>query len=239
MERLSGQVAIITGASSGLGYATAIAMAREGAKIVATARRADRLRMLVREIREFGGEAISLSDDASLEETANRIASMARERFGKIDILINNAGIGNYKTILDTTAAEYDEMMASNVRSGFVFTRAVVPGMIQQESGQIIFVSSVAGLTGSAKESVYAATKFAQVGMAQSLDAELRPYGIKVCAFCPGGMKTEFAIGYGRTDESVAKSTYMHPSEVAEALVNICALPHNVRVPQVVVRHMG
>ena len=239
MKRLDGQVAIITGASAGLGRAAAVAFAREGAKVVVTARRADRLRALVQEIAAFGGEATSFAEDAALEETANSVFRLAKEKFGRVDILINNAGIGNYKLIADTTVAEYDEMMAANVRSGFVFTRAVVAEMIAQRSGQIVFVSSVAGLTGAAKESVYAATKFAQVGMAQSLDAELRPHGIKVTAFCPGGMKTEFAIGHGRTDESVAQSRYMEASEVADALVNLCALPANVRVPQMVVRHMG
>ncbi|MBS1814441.1 MAG: SDR family oxidoreductase [Acidobacteria bacterium] len=239
MKRLEGQVAIITGASAGLGRATAVAFAREGAKVVVTARRAERLDALVREIESFGGEAVGFAGDAALEETADRVFKLAKEKFGRVDILINNAGIGNYKLITDMSVAEFDEVMAANVRSGFVFTRAVVAEMIAQKSGQIVFVSSVAGLAGAAKESVYAATKFAQVGMAQSLDAELRPHGIKVCAFCPGGMKTEFAIGHGRTHELVAQSRYMEAAEVAEALVHLCALPANVRVPQVVVRHMG
>ena len=111
--------------------------------------------------------------------------------------------------------------------------------MISQASGDILFVSSIAGLQGAAGESIYSATKFAQVGFAQSLDAELRRHGIRVTAFCPGGIKTEFALGRGRTLEQVQISDMMDPTELSETLVFICSLPRNLRVPQVVVRHMG
>jgi 3-oxoacyl-[acyl-carrier protein] reductase len=152
---------------------------------------------------------------------------------------VNNAGLGNYKNLVDTSVAEYDELMNSNVRSGFVFSRHAVPVMLEQKSGQILFISSVAGLQGAAGESVYSASKFAQIGFAQSLDAELRKHGIKVGTICPGGVKSEFAVGRGRTPEGVQSSRMMNPAEVADAIVFACLQPANVRIPQMIVRHMG
>ncbi len=236
---LEGKVAIVTGASSGLGAATARLFAREGAKVLLTARRTDHLLRLVEEIESEGGKAVSLPGDAAKEATAQAVTAMAVERFGRVDVLINNAGQGNYKPLVETSASDFDELVNANLRSGFVFTRAVVPGMIAQGNGTVVFISSVAGLAGAANESVYSATKFAQVGFAQALDAELRRHGIKVEVICPGGIKTEFAIGRGREAESIAKSTMMDPAEVAQAVLFACTLPPNLRVPAMTVRHMG
>jgi len=235
----TGRVVVVTGASSGLGAASARAFARRGDAVVLTARRAERLEALVGEIVAEGGKAAWFAGDASDEVTAEAVVKLAMEQFGRVDVLVNNAGQGSYQSLMDTSAVQYDEMMAANVRSGFVFARAVVPGMIAQGSGVILFVSSIAGLAGAANEAVYCASKFAQVGMAQALDAELRSKGIKVEVICPGGMKTEFAVGHGRTEESVAESRMMDPAEVAETVLFACSLPPNVRVPSMVVRHMG
>jgi short-subunit dehydrogenase len=177
---------------------TAQALAREGAHLVLTARREDRLREMLREVEKLGGQAAYVAGDAREEQTARRCAEEeAMKKFGRIDILVNNAGVGNYKTLVDTSAEEYDEMMDANVRSTFLFSRHVVPVMIEQQSGLVLMVSSMAGVYGFAGEATYCATKFAQVGFAQGLDQELRPYGIKVGTICPGGVETEFAIGKG------------------------------------------
>jgi NADP-dependent 3-hydroxy acid dehydrogenase YdfG len=111
--------------------------------------------------------------------------------------------------------------------------------MIEQKSGIILFISSVAGLQGAPGESVYCATKFAQSGFAQSLDAELRKHNIKVGTIFPGGVKTEFAVGHGRTEESIRDSKMMDPTEVADAIVFACLQPPNIRIPQMTIRHMG
>jgi short-subunit dehydrogenase len=102
--------------------------------------------------------------------------------------------VGNYKNLVNTSAEEYDDMMDTNVRSTFLFTRHTVPVMLQQKQGSILMISSMAGVYGFGGEAVYCATKFAQVGFAQALDRELRPNGIKVGVICPGGVKTEFAL---------------------------------------------
>ena len=199
--KLAGKTALITGASSGIGRASALALAQAGAQLVVTARRQDRLDELLRAVQQAGSRAVSIVGDATLEETAQRCVAAALQSFGRLDILVNNVGIGNYKPLLETSAAEYDEMMAANVRSTFLFTRHAVPVMVNQASGTILMISSMAGKYGFAGEAVYCASKFAQVGFAQALDKELRPHGIKVGVICPGGVKTEFALGKGRTPE--------------------------------------
>lgn len=236
---LTDRTVLITGASSGIGWAAAFAFAQQGANIVVTARREQRLQDLTGHLNRAGARALYVAGDAAEEATAKACVDLAVERFGHLDILINNAGLGNYKNLIDTSAAEYDELMNSNVRSGFVFSRYAVPVMLQQKSGQILFISSVAGLQGAAGESVYSATKFAQIGFAQSLDAELRKHGIKVGTICPGGVKSEFAVGRGRTEGGVQSSRMMDPREVADAIVFACMQPANVRIPQMIVRHMG
>jgi NADP-dependent 3-hydroxy acid dehydrogenase YdfG len=236
---LAGKVAIITGASSGVGWEAAKIFAAEGVKVVAVARREVRLQQLCDEIEHSGKEAAYVAGDAALEQTAERAVSMAQQRFGGLDIVVCNAGLGNYKALVESSPDEYDELMNANMRSSFVFARYSAPHMIAQKSGTLLFVSSVAGLNGAANESVYCATKFAQVGFAQALDAELRPLGIKVGVLCPGGIKTEFALGKGRTETSVANSHMMEASEVASAVLFACAQPPNVRVLQMTVRNVG
>ena len=238
-QSLQGKTVLITGASSGIGRAAAVSFAAAGANLVLTARRADRLEEICAGLTAAGSGAVYFAGDARDEETAISAVKLAVERFGQLDVLINNAGLGNYKDLVDTTPAEYDELMDVNMRSGFVFSRHAVPGMIAQKSGTILFISSVAGLQGSPGEAVYCATKFAQIGFAQALDQELRRHGIKVGTICPGGVKTEFAVGRGRTEEGVRGSRMMEPSEVADAIVWACQQPANARILQMTIRHMG
>ena len=236
---LAGKTAIVTGASAGIGWATALALAVKGANVLVTARREQRLRELCDLIDAAGGKAVFLAGDAAEEATAQKCVALAVRQFGRLDILINNAGAGNYKNLVDTSAEEYDALMDSNMKSSFLFTRHAAPVMIGQKGGEILFISSVAGLQGYAGEAVYCASKFAQIGFAQALDAELRKHGIKVGTICPGGVKTEFALGKGRTEEGVKNSYMMEAHEVADAIVFACMQPRNARILQMTVRHMG
>lgn len=236
---LAGKTAIITGASAGVGWATALAFAAKGANLVVTARREQRLRELCDRVGELGGRAVYFAGDAAVEATAQGCVALALKQFGRLDVLINNAGAGNYKNLVETSAAEYDDLMNANMKSSFLFARYAAPVMIEQKSGEILFISSVAGLQGYAGEAVYCASKFAQVGFAQALDAELRKHGIKVGTICPGGVKTEFAVGKGRTEEFVRNSYMMEAHEVADAIVFACTQPRNARILQMTIRHMG
>jgi 3-oxoacyl-[acyl-carrier protein] reductase len=236
--KLSGKTALITGASAGIGWASALALAEEGANLVLTARRQERLDELEEAVEKAGSKAVSLMGDATEEETARRAVDLAITTFDSLDILINNVGIGNYKDLIDTSVEDYDEMMDSNMRSTFLFTRHAVPVMIKQGSGTILMISSMAGLYGFGGEAVYCATKFAQVGFAQALDKELRPHGIKVGAICPGGVKTEFALGKGRTEESVAASGMLDPQDVAGVVLMACTQSPRSRIIEVQMRTM-
>jgi len=237
--RLQNKVAIITGASAGIGQACARALMREGASLVLTARRRPRLEQLVAEAKQVGSKAVFVLGDAREEETARRTVEQAMQTFGRIDILVNNAGMGNYKNLVDTSADEYAEMMDSNMRSTFLFTRHAVPVMIKQHSGLVLMISSMAGVYGFAGEAAYCATKFAQVGFAQGLDKELRPHGIKVGTINPGGVKTEFAIGKGRTEAGVAESGMLEAEDVAQAVLFACMQPPGSRIIQIQMRTMA
>jgi len=232
---LAGRTALVTGASSGVGRATALAFAREGIRVVVTARRADKLDSLVREIAGLDGKTVAVPGDAAEPSTAEAAVAKCIHVFGRLDFLINNAGQGAYKQLIDTSVDEYDALMAANMRSSFIFSREAAPYLIAQRSGTMVFISSAAGLRGTKNEAVYSATKFAQVGFVSALDDELRRFGIKVCILCPGGIKTEFAVGRGRTEEGVRASTMMESTDVAEA----CAQRANVRVLQTTIRNMG
>lgn len=238
-KRLSGKVALITGASAGIGQACARVLAAEGANLVLTARRRERLDSLATQAKGMGVEAIVVTGDARDEENARQSCAAANDKFGRLDILINNTGVGNYKNLVDTSAEEYDEMMDTNVRSTFLFTRHAVPLMISQGSGIILMISSMAGVYGFGGEAVYCMTKFAQVGFAQALDKELRPSGIKVGAICPGGVKTEFALGKGRTEQSVAQSDMLDPEDVASAVLLACTQSAKSRIIQIQMRTMA
>ena len=238
-QKLAGSVCMITGASAGIGRASALALANEGAYLVLTARRQHRLDDLVETIHSTGGRAVAVVGDAREEETAIRAMTVAQEHFGTLNILINNVGVGNYKPLTATSVQDYDEMMDSNVRSTFLFTRHAAPLMIKQQSGTILIISSMAGIYGFAGEAVYCATKFAQVGFAQALDKELHPYGIKVGVICPGGVKTEFALGKGRTEESVAQSGMLDPEDVAGAVLLACTQSPHSRIIEIQMRPMS
>ncbi len=236
--KLSGQVAMITGASSGIVRAIARAFLGEGADLVVVARREERLAELAAEAEALGRACVVVTGDAREEETAIRALQAALERLGRLDILVNNAGMGIYKRLEETSLADYDQMMDTNMRSTFVFTRQVVPALLRRGSGMIINVSSMAGVMGFPGEAVYCATKFAQVGFTQALDRELRPKGIKVGVLCPGGVKTEFAIGTGRTEESVAESGMLEAEDVAAAALLMATQRAGARIMEIRMRPM-
>jgi NADP-dependent 3-hydroxy acid dehydrogenase YdfG len=237
--KLTGKVAIVTGASAGIGRECARSLAAEGAQLVLTARRQERLEELADEIKASSTRALIVAGDARDEETARRTVQTAMEATGRVDILINNAGMGIYKDLAETTADEYDLLMDTNVRSTFLFTRHAVPVMLAQGEGTILMLSSMAGIYGFPGEAVYCATKFAQVGFAQALDKELRGHGIKVGVICPGGVKTEFAIGQGRTEEGVAQSAMLEPKDVAAAVLLACTQSPGSRIIEIQMRTMA
>lgn len=238
MGKLDGKVAVVTGASAGIGLAVARRFAQEGADVTVVARRGERLEAFAEEVRAAGRRCVVITGDVREEETARQAVQATLDTLGKIDILVNNAGIGIYGNLVETSVDDFDAMMDTNMRSTFLFTRHSAPSMIERGSGSIINVSSMAGVMGFPGEAAYCATKFAQVGFTQALDRELRPRGIKVGVVCPGGVKTEFAIGSGRTEEGVAASGMLDADEVAEAVLLMATQPAGARIVEIRMRPM-
>lgn len=219
MQDIKGQTAVITGASRGIGRAAAVALAKVGVNIAATARNAEQLADLVTECEGYGVRAKGYPADATDAAAVEGVKTAVLADFDKVDILVNNAGVARYAMLWETSVEDYDWMMNTNMRSTFLFSRAFVPGMVDQKSGTVIFVSSQAGVNGFPNEAVYCATKHAQVGFAHALDGEVRPHGIKVSIIAPGGVRTTFAFGKGRTEEMPALEGMSEAETVADAIV--------------------
>jgi 3-oxoacyl-[acyl-carrier protein] reductase len=226
MRDLNGQVVAITGASAGIGAASARALVGKGAKVVLGARRVGRLDEMVAEL---GGSAVAVEMDVRDADASKRLVAAAIEKFGKIDALVANAGIGAYGGIMDLTDEKLAEMMDINVAGTVWPIRAAVPHFLEQGEGDIVIVSSVAGIRGAGDEAVYAATKFAQVGLAGGLDRELREKNIRVSTICPGGTATEFAMGAGRTPGMPGLDNMMRPENIADAIVTVLSQPKSMR----------
>jgi len=226
MRDISGTVVAITGASAGIGAASARALAAEGALLVLGARRTERLEELATEL----GENVAVVEmDVRNPGDSTRLVETAYTRFGRLDALVANAGIGAYGGIMDLTDDQLGEMIDTNVAGTVWPIKAAVPGFIKAGGGDIVIVASVAGLRGAADEAVYAATKFAQVGLAGALDRELREHGIRVTTLSPGGTATEFAMGAGRTPDMPGLAEMMRPEDVASAVVTVLKQPRTMR----------
>ena len=230
---LSGQVALVTGASKGIGRATAVILAKSGANIIAVARTKAKLDDLAVEITNFGSKCVVVQGDVAQEDVAKTAVELAMKEFGRLDILVNNAGIGSYADFESYDAVAYDEIMATNMRSTFLFTKHAVPVMRMQKRGLIIQISSQAGLRGFPQEAIYCASKHAQVGFTNALRLELQPFGIEVAVICPAGVKTDFAIGKGRTPEFVARSGFLQAEDVATAVKLMAVQSPGSRVTQI------
>jgi 3-oxoacyl-[acyl-carrier protein] reductase len=226
MQSLEGQVVAITGASAGIGAATARALAAEGALVALGARRVERLDALVDEL---GGNALAVDLDVRDPASSRRMIDATLARFGRLDALVANAGIGAYGGIMDLDDETLATMMDTNFAGTVWPIRAAVPHFLASGTGDIVIVASVAGLRGNGDEAVYAATKFAQVGLAGGLDRELRAKNIRVSTICPGGTATEFAMGAGRTPDMPGLADMLRPEDVAAAVVTVLEQPKSMR----------
>ena len=238
-ELLRDKVAVVTGASRGIGEATALTLAQAGANVVVAARSADELAGLAERVERMGVGALAVPADVSQEADVARLRAAALERFGAVDILVNNAGVGKYGPLSSLTAADYDWMMNTNMRSSFLCTAAFLPDMLARRQGWLVFIASVAGLKGLPNESVYCATKFAQMGFAQALDYETREHGVKVSVIAPGGVGTHFAFGTGRTPGDPALDAMLDAEDVAEAVLFAVTQPAKARVFLIGMRPMA
>lgn len=222
---LAGTVVAVTGATSGIGRAVARELVARGARVSITGRRQGRLDDLVIEL---GHEHVmGIAGDVRDPQVSRELIDRTVEHFGRLDSLVVCAGIGAYGGILDGTDDELTAMIETNFTGTVWNVRAAVPHM--DGGGDIVIVASVAGLRGGANEAVYAATKFAQVGLAGAIDRELRSSGIRVSAVCPAAVSTEFAIGHGRTEGDAWLDDVLRPEDVADAVVTVLEQPRRMR----------
>jgi 3-oxoacyl-[acyl-carrier protein] reductase len=221
MTSLEGKVALITGASRGIGAAVARALAAEGVRLALASRSGDDLGL---------DGAVARPCDVRRPDDLEALAAEAVERFGGIDILVANAGVGAYGPFLDLPADQLEEMIDVNVKGTLYAVRAALPHLLESDAADFVTLASEAGRRGLPLEAVYCASKFAQVGFTRALDHELREQGVRCSNVCPGGVATDFAMGRGRTPDMPALAGMMTPEDVAEVVLFVITRPRNHRI---------
>lgn len=228
--KLKGKSAIITGAGRGIGRAIAIALANEGVNVGLLARSEDHLQEVVKETEAQGVKAVfATADISSNEEVTKAIHSLTSE-LGTVDILINNAGIAKFGKFMDLEVEEWEKIIQVNLMGVYYVTRAVLPGMIEQQSGDIINISSSAGQKGAPITSAYSASKFGVMGITESLAMEVRKHNIRVSALTPSTVATDLAIDNDLTDGNPDK--VMQPEDIAEFIVSQLKLNKRIFVKE-------
>ena len=230
---LLGRAAIVTGAGRGIGRSIALALARNGAFVSLASRTEADLRTVQSEIEAFGGRAISLPTDVSREAEVIALVRKTVERFGRLDILVNNAGIGIFGPLIETTAEQWDRLMAVNARGPFLLCREAIPYLRRQRQAFIVNITSVLGVKGYVNQAAYSASKHAVMGMSKALAKEVQEDGIRVHAICPGGVDTQM-VRQARPD--LAPSALMQPQEIADIVLFLVTRQGNAVVDQVLVR---
>lgn len=240
-ENIAGKVIVITGASSGMGAAAARHLAAKGASVVLAARRADRIDTLVAEIAGSGGKAIAVATDVTKLDDMQRLAQTAVRTFGRIDVLVNNAGLMPLSPLERLKVDEWNQMIDVNLRGVLHGIAAALPYMKEQKSGQIIITASVAAYKVFPGSAVYSATKFAVRGLSEGLRQEVKPYNIRTTLISPGAVTTELLDHISEQDVRSANQDYVGKVGIpAESFARMVAFavsqPEDVDVNEIVFR---
>lgn len=241
-SNLEGKIALVTGASSGIGEATAIALARAGASVVVSARRAERLQALLQRIEQMGGRALAMPADMTVEAEVIQVVEDTVARLGRIDILINSAGIMQAGGIENCDLDEYRQVFDINLFATLYCCKAAVPHMLDQGGGDIVNISSLAGRKGGPMTNAYSASKHAVNSMTDAMRQELGDRNIRVSILMPGATTTE--VGDHISDpnwrkaiqEHVSKEGAVLPAEIGETVVFMLSLPRRVNISEIAVR---
>ena len=224
MSILDGRVAVVTGASSGIGEACALTFVEKGAKVVLAARRAERLQSLVGRIEDMGGEALAVATDVTDEAAVENLFSSATDRFGTVDVLINNAGIADSTAIENTPLDLWMKVIQTNLTSAFLCSRAAFRIMQPQKRGRIINIGSISARVPRAESPAYTASKWGLDGLTRSLAVDGRDNNIAVSIFHPGIVATEIAPGAVKLPEDLSAD----PKDIAEVIVHMCDIPDHL-----------
>jgi NADP-dependent 3-hydroxy acid dehydrogenase YdfG len=229
MNSLEGKVALVTGASRGIGRSVAKALSAEGVSLGLASRSGDDLGL---------PNVVSLPCDVRHQHEVQAIVDATIERFGRLDILVPNAGVAAGGPFLDISSDHLEEMIDVNLKGSIYAVRCALPHLIDAGESDIVAVASVSGLRGQPFEAIYAASKFGQIGMMRSLDHELRQKGVRCTSVCPGAVATDLAMGdgRGRTPGMPELATMMTPEDVAEIILFVLTRPRNHRILEVATR---
>ena len=240
-DNITGKTIVITGASSGMGAAAGHHLAEKGAHVVLAARRTDRIDALAAEITRAGGKAIAVATDVTRREDLQRLVDTASDTYGRIDVMINNAGVMPLSPLERLKVDEWDRMIDVNLKGVLYGVAAALPPMIAQKSGHIINVSSVAGHKLFGGSAVYSATKFAVRALSEGLRQEMAPHNIRTTIISPGAVKTELLDHISETDVQKANQDYVGQIGVpAETLARLVAFainePEDVGINEILFR---
>jgi len=231
--KLKDQAAIITGAGRGIGRATALAFANNGANLVLAAKTTAEIEAVAEECRAMGSDAIPVATDVTKKTQVDAMAAAAFERFGKVDILVNNAGVAIHNLIPQIREEDFDLNYQVNMKGVFLCTQAVFSRMCEQGRGHIVNVASMAGKRGNPKFGAYAASKFAVVGFTQTTDAEGRPYGVKASVVFPGPVDTKMRRS-NHPDDVLEHLTL--PEEIADGVLFLVGQSSRAYTPELMVQ---
>ncbi|VAX32447.1 3-oxoacyl-[acyl-carrier protein] reductase [hydrothermal vent metagenome] len=234
MSDLNGQVAVITGGSSGIGLAIAAVLLAEGMTVAITAREPKRLGKAAEALRAKGGRVIAMPTDVSQASEVSAFVNHVKDEVGRIDLLVNNAGIFRLGKIADLSEADWDAVQDINLKGAFLCTKAVLPIMKKQHSGYVVNISSVAGKTGFGEASAYCASKFGLIGLTESLLEEGVKEGIRATAICPGYVATPMVAGV-----DVPQSEMIPPEDIAKVVQSLLHLSPLTVIREIVVNRVG
>jgi 3-oxoacyl-[acyl-carrier protein] reductase len=228
---LDGKVALITGASRGIGLAIAASLAGMGARLSLCARDAGKLEQASSELQRDGGSVVAIPADVRKTSEITSLVRKTEESLGPVEILVNNAGIGYFAPIQEASETDWDAILDTNLKAVFLLTKAVAPGMIARRGGHIVNIASLAGKNSFAGGGIYCASKWGLLGLTGCLAEDLRPFGIRVSAVCPGSVATDFSPHTGRDT-----SKMLQPEDVAHAVESILTQAPQSFISEVVLR---
>ena len=228
------KIAIVTGASTGLGQSISLKLALKGYKVVLASRDEEKLNNIYKIINKGGGQSQVIVTDVSKESDIKNLYS--KIDLGKVDVVINNAGFGVFNKVQKISSNEWDNQMNTNLRGAFLMTRYITESMINRKTGKLVFINSVAGINAYPYSSAYVASKFGLRGFTSSLREELREHNIKVISVHPGAIDTPF---WNNVNVDFPKDEMMSSDDVAESIVHAILAPNNVVQEEVVIRRTG
>jgi 3-oxoacyl-[acyl-carrier protein] reductase len=230
-KTLEGKVAVVTGASRGIGLAISRKLGGLGAKLSLCARSADKLQNVANELKSAGVEVIIVAADVSSGDDILSLVEETKQAFGAIDILVNNAGIGYFGPFYEANESNWDSVLDTNLKSVFLLSKAVTKGMIERRGGHIINIASLAGKNAFAGGAIYCASKWGLLGMTECMAEDLRAYGIRVSAICPGTVATDFSPHVGKD-----ASKMLQPEDIAHVVESIVTQAPQSFISEVLLR---